>query len=105
MGRLQPSLAMAQDPQPLTLQQRIAALNAAHVGRIPGDPLRPSPSIPTRRPVVVKQKTFNNPPENVNGSVTDRTIGNQPAPPPPPPARKQPPPLPSRNNSLDEQRR
>ncbi|KIW60180.1 hypothetical protein PV05_00417 [Exophiala xenobiotica] len=96
---------MAQDPQPLTLQQRIAALNAAHVGRIPGDPLRPSPSIPTRRPVVVKQKTFNNPPENVNGSVTDRTIGNQPAPPPPPPARKQPPPLPSRNNSLDEQRR
>ncbi|KIV87393.1 hypothetical protein PV11_02942 [Exophiala sideris] len=96
---------MAEEPQPLTLQQRIAALNAAHVGRIPGDPPRPSshphPPVPTRRPVVVKQNTFNNPPEQLNGSITDRTIGNQPAPPP----RKQPPPLPNRNTSLDEPRR
>ncbi|EXJ84395.1 hypothetical protein A1O3_05062 [Capronia epimyces CBS 606.96] len=98
---------MAEDPQPLTLQQRIAALNAAHIGRIPGDPPRPSlqpaPSIPTRRPAFVQQHTINNPPERVNGSVTDHKAGNQPA--PPPPARKQPPPLPNRNNSLDDQRR
>ncbi|KAJ9635035.1 hypothetical protein H2204_005990 [Knufia peltigerae] len=98
---------MAEDPQPLTLQQRIAALNAAHVGRIPGDPPRPSPShpppIPNRRPVVVKQNTFNNPPESLHGSVTDRKVGNQPA--PPPATKKPPPPLPCRKNSLDEQRR
>ncbi|KAK5059761.1 hypothetical protein LTR84_009644 [Exophiala bonariae] len=101
---------MAEDPQPLTLQQRIAALNAAHIGRVPGDPPRPSshptpPSIPTRRPIVVKQNTINNPPENLNGSVTDSRIGNKPAPPPQPPVRKQPPPLPTRNSSLDEERR
>lgn len=101
---------MAEDPQPMTLQQRIAALNAAHIGRVPGDPPRPSshptpPSIPTRRPIVVKQHTINNPPEYVHGSVTDARIGNKPAPPPHPPVRKQPPPLPSRNSSLDEQRR
>lgn len=101
---------MAEDPQPMTLQQRIAALNAARIGRVPGDPPRPSshptpPSIPTRRPIVVKQHTINNPPEYVHGSVTDSRIGNKPAPPPHPPVRKQPPPLPSRNGSLDEQRR
>lgn len=101
---------MAEDPQPLTLQQRIAALNAAHIGRVPGDPPRPSshptpPTIPTRRPIVVKQHTVNNPPEKVNGSITDSRIGNKPAPPPQPPVRKQPPPLPTRNGSLDEQRR
>ena len=104
---------MAEDPQPLTLQQRIAALNAAHIGRVPGDPPRPSshpmpPTIPTRRPIIVKHHTVKNPAENVNGSVTDSRIGNKPnkpPPPPQPPVRKQPPPLPSRNSSLDEQRR
>ncbi|KIX08347.1 uncharacterized protein Z518_03003 [Rhinocladiella mackenziei CBS 650.93] len=98
---------MAEDPQPLTLQQRIAALNAAHIGRIPGDPpssSHPTPPLPTKRPVVVKQNSINNPPERVNGSVIGSGVGNQPVP-PPPPARKQPPPLPSRNSSLDEQRR
>lgn len=99
---------MAEDPQPRTLQQRIAALNTAHIGRVHGDPPRasshPSPPLPTRRPVVVKQHTINNPPEQVNGSVTDSRPGNQPAA-PPPPSRKQPPPLPSRNDTLDAQRR
>ncbi|EXJ95812.1 hypothetical protein A1O1_00936 [Capronia coronata CBS 617.96] len=99
---------MAEDPQPLTLQQRIAALNAAHIGHIPGDPPRPSrptPPVPTKRPVFLKQQTVNNPPERVIGSVTDHKTGNQPAPPPPPPAKRQPPPLPNRKNALDEQRR
>ncbi|KAL2438324.1 hypothetical protein ABEF95_006857 [Exophiala dermatitidis] len=108
---------MAEDPQPLTLQQRIAALNAAHIGRIPGDPPRPSnsshvvtPPIPARRPIAVKQHTVNNPPERIHGSVVEQhnRVGNLPAPAPPTlrPAiatRKQPPPLPQRNNSLDEQ--
>ncbi|KAJ4542800.1 hypothetical protein HRR78_006889 [Exophiala dermatitidis] len=110
---------MAEDPQPLTLQQRIAALNAAHIGRIPGDPPRPSsnsshivtPPVPARRPIAVKQHTVNNPPERIHGSIVEQhnRVGNLPAPAPPPPARpaiatrKQPPPLPQRNNSLDEQ--
>ena len=100
--------AMAEDPQPISLKERIAALNAAHIGRIPGEPPRPSshppPPIPSRRPVVVKQHTVNNPPEQTNGSITDSRPGNLPAP-PPPPVRKQPPPLPSRNSALEEQRR
>ncbi|EHY52869.1 hypothetical protein ABEF92_000701 [Exophiala dermatitidis] len=110
---------MAEDPQPLTLQQRIAALNAAHIGRIPGDPPRPSsnsshivtPAVPARRPIAVKQHTVNNPPERIHGSIVEQhnRVGNLPAPAPPPPVRpavatrKQPPPLPQRNNSLDEQ--
>src|ERR1700761_6690602 len=99
---------MAEDPQPLTLKERIQALNAAHIGRIPGEPPRasshPPPPIPSRRPVVVKQHTVNIPPEKVNGSVTDARPGNLPAP-PPSAVKKQPPPLPSRNSSLEEQRR
>ncbi|KAJ9604389.1 hypothetical protein H2200_011223 [Cladophialophora chaetospira] len=97
---------MAEDPQPLTLKERIEALNTAHIGRTPGEPPRPSsrpPPIPFKRPLVVKQHTVNNPPEQVNGSITDSRPGNLPA--PLPPARKQPPPLPSRNSSLEEQRR
>ncbi|KIY04164.1 uncharacterized protein Z520_00856 [Fonsecaea multimorphosa CBS 102226] len=100
---------MSEDPSfvTLTLQQRIAALNAAHIGRIPGEPPRasshPPPPVPSRRPPILKQNTVNIPPEQVNGSITDPRPGNQPA--PPPPARKQPPPLPSRNHSLEEQRR
>ncbi|EXJ55996.1 hypothetical protein A1O7_08927 [Cladophialophora yegresii CBS 114405] len=101
---------MAEDPQPLTLKERIQALNAAHIGRIPGEPPRPSsqpPPIAAQRPVAVKQHSVNIPPEKVNGSVLDSTPGNLPAPPPPPLVRKQPPPLPSRNTStsLEEQRR
>ena len=71
---------MAEDPQPLTLQQRIASLNAAHVVRVPGGPpaVRPKPQIPTKRPVVIRNKSVNNPPEQVNGSIADSTIGNQP---------------------------
>lgn len=99
---------MAEDPQPLTLRERIQALNAAHIGRIPGEPPRPSshppPPVPSRRPVVLKQNSVNNPPERLNGSITDSRPGNLPAP-PPPPAKKQPPPLPSRNTSLEDQRR
>ncbi|EXJ63500.1 uncharacterized protein A1O5_11549 [Cladophialophora psammophila CBS 110553] len=102
---------MSEDPSfvTLTLQQRIAALNAAHIGRIPGEPPRPSshppPPVPSRRPLIVKQHTINNPPEQVNGSITDSRPGNLPAPPPQPPARKQPPPLPCRNPPFEEQRR
>lgn len=88
----------------MTLQQRIAALNAAHIGRVPGEPPRPSPQIPTKRPDLRKPKSFNNPPENVNGSVTDACIGNRPAP-PPLPVRRPPPPLPARNSSSDSDRR
>ncbi|KAH0848691.1 hypothetical protein AYO21_02894 [Fonsecaea monophora] len=100
---------MSEDPSfvTLTLQQRIAALNAAHIGRIPGEPPQPSPRppppVPYRRPPLVKQNTINNPPEHLNGSVTHSRSGNQPA--PPPAARKQPPPLPCRNPPLEEQRR
>src|SRR5277367_4236729 len=70
---------MAEDPQPLTLQQRIASLNAAHVVRAPGVPpaVRPKPQVP-KRPVVVRNKSINNSPEQVNGSIADSTIGNQP---------------------------
>ena len=99
---------MAEDPQPLTLKERIQALNAAHIGRIPGEPPRPSshppPIVPARRPPAVKQHTVNNPPAHVNGSVTDSRPGNLPAASPYPP-KKQPPPLPSRNSTVDEQRR
>jgi transglutaminase-like putative cysteine protease len=110
---------MAEDPQPLTLQQRIASLNAAHIVRAPGVPpaVRPKPQVPTKRPVVVGNKSINNSPEQVNGSIVDSTIGN----PPnglrkngliPPPTitrpigngtkqhRSSPPPLPTRQHSL-----
>src|SRR5271170_1354766 len=72
---------MAEDPQPMTLQQRIAALNAAHIGRIPGDPPlpRPKPQIPLKRPVVIKQRSSNNPPEQLHRSTADTRVGNQPA--------------------------
>jgi transglutaminase-like putative cysteine protease len=71
---------MAEDPQPLTLQQRIASLNAAHVVRAPGVPpaVRPKPQVPTKRPVVVRNKPIHNPLEQVNGSIADSTTGNQP---------------------------
>lgn len=88
----------------MTLQQRIAALNAAHIGRIPGEPPRPTPQVPTRRPNLVKPKSFNNPPTNLNGTVTDSCIGNKPAP-PPLPVRKPPPPLPVRKDSQEADRR
>lgn len=112
---------MAEDPQPLTLQQRIASLNAAHVGRVPGElpTSRIKPQIPTKRPTVVqRQKTVNNPPEQLNGSTTNLKIGNQPNGttrqngllPPPPLAKAHPkdnhltkaspPPLPTRQPSL-----
>lgn len=95
----------------MTLQQRIAALNAAGIGRFPGEPprpvqpvSRPTPHIPTRRPDLVKQKSVNNPPENLNGSVTDTAIGNRPNA-PPLPTRKKPPPLPTRKDSQEVERR
>jgi transglutaminase-like putative cysteine protease len=110
---------MSEDPQQLTLQQRIASLNAAHVGRVPGVPpfVRPKPQVPTKRPAVIRNKSINNPPEQINGSIADSTIGNQPnglrydglLPPPtiirPTPdsakqARSPPPPLPTRQTSL-----
>ncbi len=95
----------------MTLQQRIAALNAAHIGRVPSEPPRPlhipahvTPQMPTRRPDLIKHKSINNPPEQLNGSVTDTRIGNKPAP-PPLPTRKKPPPLPVRKDSQDSERR
>ena len=71
---------MAEDPQPLTLQQRIAALNAAHIGRVPGESAlpRPKPQIPSKRPTVIRQKTVNNPPKPPHGSATEHAVGNLP---------------------------
>lgn len=93
---------MAEDPQPMTLQERIASLNAAHVGRIPGElpptSLRPKPQIPDRRPIV-KQKSFNLPSEDNISTTVQPGIGNTPNGPPPLPFRKQPPPLPSRKST------
>lgn len=109
---------MAEDPQPMTLQQRIAALNAAHIGRVPGDPPlpRPKPEVPFKRPIVIRQKTVNNPPEQTVRTLANNDIGNEPASeprtlggiPPPLPTReivrpvvpsKTPPPLPKRQAS------
>lgn len=106
---------MAENPQPMTLKQRIASLNASHINRIPGDlpPIRPKPPVPLDRPVIIhRQKSVNCPLESTNGSVLDASIGNLPngrradnLPPPtitragterPKPA---PPPLPKRQSS------
>lgn len=93
---------MAEDPQPMTLQQRIASLNAAHVGRTPGElpptSTRPKPQMPDRRPIV-KQKSFNFPNEKNISTTTQPSVGNTPKGPPPLPSRKQPPPLPTRKNT------
>lgn len=93
---------MAEDPQPMTLQQRIASLNAAHIGRVPGEPpltsLRPKPQVPDRRPIV-KQKSFNFPNESNVSTTAQPSLGNTPSGPPPLPSRKQPPPLPTRKNT------
>lgn len=97
---------MAEDPQPMTLQQRIASLNAAHVGRLPGAPpipsTRPKPQIPDRRPVV-KQKSFNIPNESNVTTTSQPDVGNTPSGPPPLPSRKKPPPLPTRKNTQSSQ--
>ncbi|OKL58009.1 hypothetical protein UA08_06614 [Talaromyces atroroseus] len=102
---------MAEEPQPQTIQQRIAALNQSHVGRLPG-------SAPAR-PFASRTQSVNNPPHELNGSVTDsKEIGNKPASirqngllPPPTrsltasntstrnSSRPPPPPLPARKNS------
>lgn len=104
---------MAEEPQPQSIQERIAALNQSHVGRLPSS----SPA----RPVALRAKSVNNPPHELNGSVVDsKGIGNKPAsfrqngllPPPTatapvsaqssPSARngsRPPPPLPARKNS------
>jgi Transglutaminase-like superfamily len=102
---------MAEDSQIMTLQQRIAALNASHIGRVPGEPPRPvlpsnrpTPQVPTRRPNLVTHKSVNNPPEQLNGAVSVVVVGNKPAP-PPLPTRKKPPPLPVRKESQDAERR
>lgn len=102
---------MAEEPRAQTIQERIAALNQSQIGRLP----EASPA----RPYAPRNKTVNNPPHELNGSVIDiKVIGNKPAPvrqngllPPPtaaleaqknPPARndcKLPPPLPARKSS------
>src|SRR5689334_10241652 len=100
---------MAEEPQPQTIQQRIAALNQSHVGRLPSS----SPA----RPYASRTKSVNNPPHELNGSVIDsKEIGNKPAstrqngvlPPPtrsvsaqntPRNGSRPPPPLPARKNS------
>jgi transglutaminase-like putative cysteine protease len=98
------------EPQPQTIQQRIAALNQSHVGRLPSS----SPA----RPYASRAKSVNNPPQELNGSVIDsKEIGNKPASTRqngilPPPTRsvsaqntptrngsRPPPPLPVRKNS------
>lgn len=86
---------MAEDPQPMTLQQRIASLNAAHLGRQPGEPVtfKPKPQMPDRRSLI-KQKSFNIPNENV--TVSEPVTANLPSGPPALPTRRPPPPLPTR---------
>ncbi|KAL9623375.1 MAG: hypothetical protein Q9160_002268 [Pyrenula sp. 1 TL-2023] len=72
---------MAEDPQPQSISQRIAALNATHVGRIPGElpQPRPKPTLLSTRPVLTERyKTINNPPARANGSLNGFRIGNQP---------------------------
>lgn len=91
----------------MTLKQRMALLNAAHVGRIPGDPpgtTRPKPQIPDRRPIV-KQKSFNIPRESAVSTTAQAPVANLPSGPPPLPTRKQPPPLPVRKSSQEPERR
>lgn len=110
---------MAEDPQPQSISQRIAALNAAHIGRVPGElpQPRPKPVLPLNRPPLKERlKTINNPPAQVNGSITNIGLGNEPIGPKPkdllpPPSvtrgpdnqkekpRGPPPPLPSRRPS------
>ncbi|EED22861.1 conserved hypothetical protein [Talaromyces stipitatus ATCC 10500] len=64
---------MADEPRAQTIQERIAALNQSHVGRLPDT----SPV----RPFAPRNKTVNNPPHELNGSVLEsKEIGNKPAP-------------------------
>lgn len=110
---------MAEDPQPQSISQRIAALNATHIGRVPGElpHSKPKPALPFNRPSLTeRQKTVNNPPAHVNGSVANIRLGNEPIGPkqydllPPPTVtstpqgqkeklRGPPPPLPTRRPS------
>ena len=88
----------------MTLQQRIAALSAAqaaHLGRTSSDPPipRPRPQVPIKRPIVIRQKTVNNPPEQLNGTVANQSIGNQPAKAPRQPVTTPTPTVPFRENS------
>lgn len=85
----------------------MALLNAAHVGRIPGEPpltTRPKPQVPNRRPVVKQQKTFNIPSENTISTTAQLPVANLPSGPPPLPTRRQPPPLPARKHSQETER-
>lgn len=79
--------------QVLTLQQRIAALNQAHIANNnsnapqsrpapahkPARPTSSTPPIPSRRPDLSHRRTANVPPGTGHGSVADRSIGNEPA--------------------------
>ncbi|KAK5078608.1 hypothetical protein LTR64_002978 [Lithohypha guttulata] len=87
---------MAEDAQLQTLQQRIAALNADHLGRLPGKTTqtRPKPPIPDRRPIL-KHKSFNIPNENAVSTSSD------PANLPNGPPQRQPPPLPARRTKQE----
>ncbi|XHG04272.1 hypothetical protein AWENTII_007548 [Aspergillus wentii] len=86
--------AVTEEPQVMSIQQRIAALNQSHVGRNPNDndnvdepppytrshPAYAPPPPPVSRPGTTRNKTVNNPPSNAHGSVLDRSaIGNEPA--------------------------
>ncbi len=96
------------DMESTTLQQRIAAHNAPHVGQILGGldaahfrrvpdelprpaqyPTRTTPYAPTRGLEFLKRKSINSPPERPDGSITDTSIGNNSVP-PPLPTRKKP---------------
>ncbi|KAJ9193822.1 hypothetical protein DTO021D3_7324 [Paecilomyces variotii] len=68
---------MAEEPQLQTLQQRIAALNHAQVGRNPSGAPASQPSRPT---VTRNIKTVSIPPHQVNGAAASLPkIGNEPA--------------------------
>lgn len=90
----------------MTLKERMALLNAAHVGRAPIDfpaTVRPQAQIPERRPTTVtKQKSFNLPSENTISTAAQPPVANLPRGLPPPlPTRRVPPPLPVRRSSQD----
>ncbi|KAB8238044.1 uncharacterized protein BDW43DRAFT_262928 [Aspergillus alliaceus] len=103
---------MAEEPQVLSIQQRIAALNQARAEQSPqgtASPLQGAQPTPfASRPLPSRQQTIDNPPINSHGFACNRSPdGNQQKPvlrpPPPTPGQisKAPPPLPIRKVSTE----
>lgn len=95
---------------PLSLKERIAALQLSQVGKAPGHPTtnnekysngatpqRPRPPPPPRPSVPTRTLSSNNPPVHDHASISQQQIGNQPAIEPARPA------LPPRNSTQSSQ--